>query len=129
MTAESSWKPTLRMPSTQSVEHESVAFSGHLQSCQPNVFRLQSSRIITATSPVILSSKEGDPLGPMLFQLPSSRHCLNFKMTTGFVVFVVGPTNNFLSDFEDLKLAFRRIGLDLQEQKCEIYNPIPSETC
>ena len=38
-------------------------------------------------------------------------------------VFLVGPSDNVLAVFEDLKPMFHDIRLDIQNTKCEIYNP------
>ena len=38
-------------------------------------------------------------------------------------VFLVGPSDNVLAVFEDLKPMFHNIGLDIQDTKCESYNP------
>ena len=86
-------------------------------------------------SPVILSSEEGihqgDPLGPVLFataiqelltKLQNDHPCV---VVLAYLddVFLVGPSDNVLAVFEDLKPMFHNIGLDIQDTKCEIYNP------
>ena len=38
-------------------------------------------------------------------------------------MFLVGPSDNVLAVFEELKPMFHNIGLDIQDTKCEIYNP------
>ena len=69
------------------------------------------------------------------FQSPSIRHCLTYRLITlvckfwhtWMMCFLVGPASSVLSAFDQLKPAFQKIGLDIQEQKCELYNPTPSE--
>ena len=89
--------------------------------------------------PVILSSQEGihqgDPLGPVLFSIAVHQALLDLQTDNPGVqvlaylddVFLVGPSSSVLSAFDQLKPAFQKIGLDIQEQKCELYEPTPSE--
>ncbi|XP_062510478.1 uncharacterized protein LOC134186508 [Corticium candelabrum] len=83
--------------------------------------------------PVILSSKEGihqgDPLGPVLFSLGIQQTLVDLQSNFQAVrvlaylddVFLVGPAKHVLDAFSTLQPEFFKIGLEIQEAKCEIY--------
>ena len=104
-----------------------------------NFRRLWSFIYLQGDSPVILSSKEciyqGDPLGPIWFataiqelltKLLNDHPCV---VVLAYLddVFQVGLPDNVLAVFEDVKPMFHYICLDIQDTKCEFYNPLSVE--
>ena len=83
--------------------------------------------------PVILSSQEGihqgDPLGPVLFSLGIQQTLVDLQSNFQAIrvlaylddVFLVGPAKHVLDAFSTLQPEFFKIGLEIQETKCEIY--------
>ena len=85
--------------------------------------------------PVILSSQQGvhqgDPLGPVLFSVTIHPILNDLQLRNRDVVvlaylddiFILGPSDDTLSAFNDLKSSLTPIGLTVCDRKCEIYAP------
>ena len=119
--------------------HLLTQVSKHFPEMFPHVNQMHAGSgpliYLQGDSPVILSSEEGihqgNPLGPVMFataiqelltKLQNDHPCV---VVLAYLddVFLVGPYGNVLAVFEDLKPMFHNIGLDIQDTKCEIYNP------
>ena len=83
--------------------------------------------------PVILSSQkdihQGDPVGPVLFSLGIQQTLVDLQSNFQAIrvlaylddVFLVGLAKHVLDAFSTLQPEFFKIGLEIQETKCEIY--------
>ncbi|XP_062500486.1 uncharacterized protein LOC134177725 [Corticium candelabrum] len=90
---------------------------------------------------VVLSFEEGvhqgDPLGPVLFATSIHPVLVQIQNKNPQVqvlaylddVFVLGQEVNVLTAFNELKVAFSALGLDIADRKCEIYRPHTAPEC
>ena len=91
--------------------------------------------------PYTIASKEGiqqeDPLGPFLFSLAihpmlvQVRREFQSVLTPSYLddITILGPISDVTDTYWKLKGHMSNIGLELREEKCEIYSPLGISRC